>query len=353
MLFCRRRGRSVAAADSPFGDLWSDDDDTDDAEDLTLTERLEETIDMARSWGVGVGGGLADRVSYEASQSTPWADPPNLSAEATDTRETINGNSTQIVDYLNNQTDAANASVDNTTVHELRLVDEDHALSESIYLVFEYDQTTGQWTTLTAHESYNGSADYEHRFSGFLATNTADETDRFVTEYVADGEPIASDRAYNAGVLSRYAGPFGSDAESTLLDDGFDGFEDGRTRNGFAVRDRVGTRRLPVPRCPRDVLEPHRRARTSHAGGPDPTVDLGATDEYVGVGQDPVPTCARLPGDTLRANDGQRRARGHAGHRLDRLSDVGRADLHLPVPVRRRPSDPAGRPGVAAHRLSG
>jgi len=99
--------------------------------------------------------------------------------------------------------------------------------------VFEYDQTTGQWTTLTAHESYNGSADYEHRFSGFLATNTADETDRFVTEYVADGEPIASDRAYNAGVLSRYAGPFGSDAESTLLDDGFDGFEDGRTRNGF------------------------------------------------------------------------------------------------------------------------
>jgi len=37
---------------------------------------------------------------------------------------------------------------------------------ESIYLVFEYDQTTGQWTTLTAHESYNGSADYEHRFSG-------------------------------------------------------------------------------------------------------------------------------------------------------------------------------------------
>jgi len=217
----------VAAADSPFGDLWSDDDDTDDAEDLTLTERLEETIDMARSWGVGVGGGLADRVSYEARQSTPWADPPNLSAEATDTRETINGNSTQIVDYLNNQTDAANASVDNTTVHELRLVDEDHALSESIYLVFEYDQTTGQWTTLTAHESYNGSADYEHRFSGFLATNTADETDRFVTEYVADGEPIASDRAYNAGVLSRYAGPFGSDAESTLLDDGFDGFEDG------------------------------------------------------------------------------------------------------------------------------
>jgi len=80
---------------------------------------------------------------------------------------------------------------------------------------------------LSRPTSYNGSADYEHRFSGFLATNTADETDRFVTEYVADGEPIASDRAYNAGVLSRYAGPFGSDAESTLLDDGFDGFEDG------------------------------------------------------------------------------------------------------------------------------
>lgn len=216
----------VAAADSPFGDLWSDDDDTDDAENRTLTDRLEETIDKARSWGVGVGGGLADRASYEASQSAPWSDPPNLSAEATETRETINGNETAIVEYLNTQTDAENATVDNTTVHELRLVDEDHALSESIYLVFEYDQDAGQWTNLTVYESYDATPDYEHRFSGFLATNTADEADRFVTEYVANNRPIASDRAYNAGVLSRYAGPFGADAESTLLDDGFDGFED-------------------------------------------------------------------------------------------------------------------------------
>ncbi|WP_157884854.1 hypothetical protein [Halorubrum aethiopicum] len=214
----------AAATDSPFGDLWSDDDDTD--ENRTLTDRLEETLDMARSWGVGVGGGLADRVSYEASQSTPWADPPNLSAEATTTRETLNNNSTQIVAYLNNQTDAENATVDTTTVHELRLVDEDHALSESIFLVFEYDKDAGEWTSLTARESYDGAVDYEHRFSGFLATNTADETERFVSEYVAEDKPIASDRAYNAGVLSRYAGPFGSDAESTLLNDGFDGFED-------------------------------------------------------------------------------------------------------------------------------
>lgn len=216
----------VAATDSPFGDLWDDDDDADNAENRTLTDRLGDSVDMARSWGVGVGSGLVDRVSYEASQSTPWADAPNLSAEATDTRETINGNSTEIVEYLNSQTDAGNATVDATTVHELRLVDEDHALSESIYLVFEYDQDTGQWTDLTAYESHNGTTDYEHRFSGFLATNTADETDRFVTEYVANDRPIASDRAYNAGVLSRYAGPFGADAESTLLDDGFDGFED-------------------------------------------------------------------------------------------------------------------------------
>jgi len=114
---------------------------------------------------------------------------------------TINGNSTQIVDYLNNQTDAANASVDNTTVHELRLVDEDHALSESIYLVFEYDQTTGPVDD-SHGPRVTTARPITHRFSGFLATNTADETDRFVTEYVADGEPIASDRAYNAGVLT-------------------------------------------------------------------------------------------------------------------------------------------------------
>ena len=216
----------VAAADSPLGDLWADDDDSDD-ENSTFTDRLADIADTARSWGAGVGTGLLDRASYEASQSAPWSDPPDLETEAAQTRATINGNSTAIVEYLNTHTDAANASVANTTVHEIRLVDEQHELSESIYLTFEYNQSAEEWSNVTATETSDATPDHEHRFSGFLAENTAEEADRFVTEYVADDEPIANDRAYNAGVLSRYAGPFGSDAESTLLDDGFDGFEDG------------------------------------------------------------------------------------------------------------------------------
>jgi len=216
----------VAAAGSPFGDLWTDDDDSDETENQSLTDRLADAAETAQSWGAGVGNGLLDRVSYEASRSAPWSDPPDLEAEAAQTRATINGNSTQIVAYLNEQTDAENASVANTTVHEIRLVDERHELSEPLFLTFEYNQTAEEWTNVTATETTSATPDHEHRFTGFLATNTADEADRFVTEYVAEGQPIASDRAYNAGTLSRYAGPFGSDAESTLLDDGFDGFED-------------------------------------------------------------------------------------------------------------------------------
>lgn len=217
----------VAATDSPFGDLWSDDDDSDDAEDRTLTDRLSEAADTARSWGLGVGTGLLDRASYEASQSAPWADPPDLETEAAETREAINGNEAAIVEYLNTQTDTENATVSNTTVHEVRLVDEQHELSESIFLTFEYNQTAGEWTSVTATNATDATPDHEHRFSGFLATSTAEEADRFVSEYVATNRAIASDREYNAGVVSRYGGVFGTDAESTLLDDDFDGFEDG------------------------------------------------------------------------------------------------------------------------------
>lgn len=87
----------VAAADSPFGDLWAADDDSDDDENSTFTDRLAEIADTARSWGAGVGTGLLERASYEASQSTPWGDPPDLESEAAQTRATINGNSTAIV----------------------------------------------------------------------------------------------------------------------------------------------------------------------------------------------------------------------------------------------------------------
>jgi len=216
----------VAAADSPFGDLWSDDDDTDDAEDLTLTERLEETIDMARSWGVGVGGGLADRVSYEASQSTPWADPPNLSAEATDTRETINGNSTQIVDYLNNQTDAANASVDNTTVHELRLVDEDHARSESIYPCSSTTRRRASGrlsrpTRVTTARPITSTdlADSSRRTPPTKLTGSSPNTSPTVSRLRATERTT---RACSHGTPARSA-----QTPNRHFDDGFDGFEDG------------------------------------------------------------------------------------------------------------------------------
>jgi len=162
-----RRGRSWPQRTARLG-ISGPMTTTPTTQDLTLTERLRDDRHgplvgrwrRRRSRRPRKLRGRHNRRRRGPIRRT--SAPPRRPTRA----ETINGNSTQIVDYLNNQTDAANASVDNTTVHELRLVDEDHALSESIYLVFEYDQTTGQWTTLTAHESYNGSADYEHRFSG-------------------------------------------------------------------------------------------------------------------------------------------------------------------------------------------
>jgi len=214
------------AADDPFDGLWDGDDDADTEEDSSFMDDLRDRVATIQAWGMGVATGLSDRVSYEASNAGPWADAPDLDAEADATAETLNANDDAIVDYLNEHTDAGNASVDNTTVHELRLVDTDHAIEESVYVAFAYDQDADEWTDIEASRTYDGDIDHEHLFSGFLAEQTSEEADRFVTDSVAENRSLADDSEYTASTLSRYGGIFGSDAHSTLLDDGFEGFED-------------------------------------------------------------------------------------------------------------------------------
>lgn len=214
------------AADDPFDGLWNGDDEADTDDEQSMIDDLRDRVATIQAWGLGVASGLTDRVSYEASNAAPWADAPDLDAEAYETVETLNENDAAIVDYLNEHTDAGNASVENTTVHELRLVDTDHAIEESVYIAFAYDQDAGEWTDIEASRSYEGDVDHEHLFSGFLAEQTAEEADRFVTVSVAENRSLAEDSTYTASTLSRYGGIFDSDARSTLLDDGFEGFED-------------------------------------------------------------------------------------------------------------------------------
>ena len=214
------------AADDPFDGLWDGDDEAATEEDSSFVDDLRDRVATIQAWGLGVATGLSDRVSYGASNAGPWADAPDLDAEADATVETLNANDDAIVDYLNDHTDAGNASVANTTVHELRLVDTDHAIEESVYVAFGYDQAAAQWTAIEASRTYDGDVAHEHRFSGFLAEQTSEEADRFVTDAVGENRSLADDSAYTASTLSRYGGIFGSDAQSTLLDDGFEGFEE-------------------------------------------------------------------------------------------------------------------------------
>ena len=213
------------AADDPFDGLWDGDDEADTEEDSSFMDDIRDRVATIQAWGLGVATGLSDRVSYEASNAGPWADAPDLDTEADATAETLNANDDAIVDYLNEHTDAGNASVETTTVHELRLVDTDHAIEESVYIAFDYDQEAAAWTAIEASRTYDGDVDHEHRFSGFLAEQTSEEAERFVTDSVAENRSLADDSAYTASTLSRYGGIFGSDAQSTLLDDGFEGFE--------------------------------------------------------------------------------------------------------------------------------
>ena len=214
------------AADGSFDGLWNEDDDDNTEEDSSLTEDIRDRVETIQSWGLGVATGLSERVSYEASNAGPWADAPDLDTEADETVETINENDEAIVAYLNHNTDAGEATVANTTVHELRIVDTDHAIEESVYIAFAYDQEASEWTDIEASRTYDGDVDHEHLFSGFLAEQTSEEADRFVTDYVADNRTLTDDPEHTASTLSRYGGVFGSDAQSTLLDDGFEGFED-------------------------------------------------------------------------------------------------------------------------------
>lgn len=216
-----------AQSDSGLDGLWTADE-AEDKSELSTLERAQEFATQAQAWAIGVGSGITDRATYTASQATPWSSPPDLDQQANQTAILINSYDEEIVAYLNAETDTAAATVDNTTIHEIRLVNEPQSLSESVYIGFTYNQTAEKWEHVSATTNGDGieDVDHEHRFRGYLAANTATETDRFINEYVLENRPLADDDEYTAAAVSRYAGPFGSDAQSTLLDDGFEGFDE-------------------------------------------------------------------------------------------------------------------------------
>jgi hypothetical protein len=188
----------------------------------------ESFIEQARSfgaetysWARGTAGGLYKRAGYERKQLSPWTGGPDLDAEANATVDLVNNNSAVITDYVNNKTTTSNYDASEYNVHEVTLVNEDHDIEETFYIVGTYNESADEWDSFNATRQYDGEVDQEHRLSGFLAESTSEEAEYYLENYVQMGERPSGE--YLGRMSAKYGGIFGQQAESTMLDDGFNG----------------------------------------------------------------------------------------------------------------------------------
>jgi len=173
--------------------------------------------------------GVLDRIEYEASAANPWADAYNVDAESNETITVINDNSEELAVYLNNHSVSSNLDTDSDQLHEIRLVDDASGEAATLFVEIEYDDDADTIDSIEATDELTGDAkpDAQHRVSGLLTQNFAEEVDLFVEEFAVTDKELSEDPSYHSRLASQYAGLSAHYFESTLLDDDFDGFDDG------------------------------------------------------------------------------------------------------------------------------
>jgi hypothetical protein len=209
---------AAQSSSNPVDDLFTDAD----GEPVSPWEDPRAFASSFADWATGASTGLADRIAYQSARFT-GSDTTDLDAERNASIETINDNSGVITDYLNNQT-----TLNGEQVHAVKLVDEFADQDSTFYLTLSYNETTDELETIeaTVDQPANTTVDHEHRAKGQFAANFDDELTMFVEDYALTDTSALSDGNYVGRMASQYGGVFGNQFESTLLDDGFEGFED-------------------------------------------------------------------------------------------------------------------------------
>jgi len=173
----------------------------------------------------GMVSGLSERASYQASRSVPWSDPPenDLDTERNATIEAINADSDTLATYLTEKT-----TLSESQVHAVRLVDEDADAQSMFYVELTYNETSEAFESVeaTVDQPADTTVDHEHLIKAQLAENLSEEVETFITEYVATGTLVLEDGRYVSRMATQYGG-IGSNIQSTMLNDDFEGFDDG------------------------------------------------------------------------------------------------------------------------------
>jgi len=209
----------TSPSDSAVDDLFTDAD----GDSVSPWDDPEAFLSSLVSWTTGASDGLTKRISYEADRLT-GGDTNDLATERNETIATLNDNAEAIGAYLTNHT-----SLDETQVHAVRLADESDDEQSTFYIEAVYNETSGRYddVTATVGQPANTTVDHQHRFTGQLAANLNEEVEYFVENYAATGESVRGEGQYISRMAAQYGGIFGNQFQSTLLQDDYDGFDDG------------------------------------------------------------------------------------------------------------------------------
>jgi len=198
-------------------------DDTDDEDSSFVDDPVGFLLDTDNF--VGLATGVSERVSYQVSSAASWGESTDsgLNKDRNATIETINSNSRTLAGYISNYT-----TLSESQTHAVRLSDGDTQATFYVHLAHNATSERFESVTATVAQPANTTIDEQHLIKAQLAENLDAKAETFINEYAATDTFVLDDGRYVSRVASQYGG-IGSNIESTLIHDDYDGFGGGES----------------------------------------------------------------------------------------------------------------------------
>jgi hypothetical protein len=186
-------GLAVADGHSPVDAMLEDD------EDSSITDR-------AKALGAKAMG-HAQALKYDAESTLSDEEATPASEQAQLVRDEFNANSSEWVEWYNQQDYPADADW-----QVIALTYEGEDSSETDYLVLDYDSSADEYASAEIVDEYDGEADLEQSVSGPFVHSYDDTAEAYelVSEvydgYVTTGEDVTADDSYLRSLATDYLG---------------------------------------------------------------------------------------------------------------------------------------------------
>lgn len=178
----------AGAAAAPVVAKHNDDDSLSDAFAADDDDRLGTII--------GFASGLTDRIGYQARNLVN--DAPAAEENRDDAIEAFNSNSESLINWSNDRGVSSNQA---TEVAEVTFAQ--NGEDATMYVVWEYNETAGEYISAEAVSETDRDVDYEIRLEAMAAENAAEEIEYFANEFAEPNENVTS--AYISEMATKYA----------------------------------------------------------------------------------------------------------------------------------------------------